>query len=412
MSTTADDIYVLIAEGEGPTVEFKREIPRQADDLTTELVALANTQGGALILGVDDDGQLVGLTDDPQRVEERVMGLCRACDPPLAVTTEVVELEGHSLLIVHILEGSDKPYRARGRCYVRVGSTTQRASREEERRLFQESGQVLYERTPLEEADYEDLDEGKLRRYFEKRAPGAAVNAGRTLRELVEQADLPFLVRWGDRLVPTVAALLLFGRRPTYYLPQVIVSAARFLGLEVDVTAIDRGSFRGTVDELVEQGVAFVARNMRTASILSEPDFPRRTDIPEYPLKAVREAITNAVMHRDYSLAGQTVTLAMFDDRLEVFSPGGLVRGMTLEDLGTGKHLARNPTLAEAMRQLEWAERFGTGIRLIRREMKELGSAAPIFTAKPDSFTVTLYAKELDIWRNEGRRRYEWRSTE
>jgi len=329
MSTTADDIRALVAQGEGPTVEFKQEIPRQADDLTTEL-----------------------------------------------------------------------------------SSTTQRASREEERRLFQESGQVLYERTPLEEADYEDLDEGKLRRYFEKRAPGAAVNAGRTLRELVEQADLPFLVHRGGRLAPTVVALLLFGSRPTYYLPQVIVSAARFLGLEVDVMAIDRSSFRGTVDELIEQGVAFVARNMRTASILNETDFPRRTDIPEYPLRAVREAITNAVMHRDYSLAGQTVTLAMFDDRLEVFSPGGLVRGMRLEDLGTGKHLARNPTLAEAMRQLEWAERFGTGIRLIRRAMKELGSAEPLFAAGPDSFTVTLYARELDLWRNEGRRRYEWRPTE
>ena len=268
---------------------------------------------------------------------------------------------------------------------------------------------VLYERTPLEEADYEDLDEGKLRRYFERRAPGAVVNTGRTLREMVEQTDLPLLARHGDRLVPTVAAMLLFGRRPTYYLPQAIVSAARFPGLDIDITAIDRGSFRGTVDDLVEQGVVFVARNMRTASILSEAEFPQRTDIPEYPLKAVREAITNAVMHRDCSIAGQTVTLAMFDNRLEVFSPGGLVRGMTLEDLGTGKHLARNPTLAEAMRQMGWVERFGTGIRLIRREMDELGSAEPLFTVNADSFTVTLYAKELDIWRNEGRRRYEWR---
>ncbi|MEA3397092.1 MAG: ATP-binding protein [Chloroflexota bacterium] len=412
MSTTADDIRALVAQGEGPTVEFKREIPRQADDLTTELVAFANTRGGTVILGVDDDAQLVGLTGDPQRVEERVMGLCRVCDPPLAVTIEVVELKGYLLLIIRVPEGSDKPYRARGRCYVRAGSTTQRASREEERRLFQESAQVLYERTPLEEADYEDLDEGKLRRYFEKRAPGATVNAGRTLRELVEQADLPFLVRRGDRLVPTVAALLLFGSRPTYHLPQVIVSAARFPGLEVDVMAIDRASFRGTVDELIEQGVAFVVRNMRTASILSEPDFPRRTDIPEYPLRAVREVITNAMMHRDYSLAGQTVTLAMFDDRLEVFSPGGLVRGMRLEDLGTGKHLARNPTLAEAMRQLEWAERFGTGIRLIRREMEALGSAKPLFATGADSFTVTLYARKLDLWRNEGRRRYKWRPTD
>jgi ATP-dependent DNA helicase RecG len=266
---------------------------------------------------------------------------------------------------------------------------------------------VLFEYTPLEQADYVDLDEGKLRRYFEQRAPGAALNLGCSLRELVEQADLPFLVRRGERLVPSVAAMLLFGRRPSYYLPQALVSTARFLGLEIDVTAIDRGSFRGTVDELIEQSLAFVARNMRTASILNEEDFPRRRDIPEYPLRAVREAVTNAVMHRDYSATGQTVTLAMFDDRLEVYSPGGLARGMRLEDLGTGKHLARNPTLAETMRQLGWVERFGTGIRLIRREMQELGAAEPLFSVENGGFTATLYAKELEIWRSEGRRRYE-----
>ena len=411
MLTTAT-IRTLITQGEGQTVEFKQEIPRRADDLATELVAFANTQGGTLLLGVDDDGQIIGLADDLQKVEERVMGLCRACDPPLTVTTEVVELESHSLLAIHVPEGASKPYRARGRCYMRVGSTTQRASREEERRLFQESGQVLYERTPLEQADYTDLDERRLQRYLERRAPGAAVNAGRTLQELVEQADLPFLVRQGERWAPTVAAVLVFGRRPSFYLPQAIVSSARFLGLKIDVTAIDRGSFRGTVDEMIEQGVAFVARNMRTASILDETNFPRRADIPEYPLKAVREAITNAVMHRDYNITGQTVTLSMFDDRLEVFSPGGLAHGIRLQDLGTGKHMARNPTLAEAMRQLGWAERFGTGIRLIRREMEELGSAEPLFSVEGDSFTTILYAKELGIWLNEGRRRYEWKPTD
>jgi ATP-dependent DNA helicase RecG len=275
--------------------------------------------------------------------------------------------------------------------------------------LLLESGQSLYERTPLAEADYEDLDEKKLRHYFERRAPDALTNAGRTLKDLVEQADLPFLLRREGRLAPTVLAMLLFGRRPTYHLPQAILSAARFPSLEMDVRAIDRGGFRGTVDELIDQGVAFVARNMRTASILSEEEFPRRTDIPEYPLRAVREAVTNAVMHRDYSALGQTVSLAMFDDRIEITNPGGLASGMRVEELGTGKHVARNPALAEAMRQLGWVERFGTGIRLVRREMAALGSAPPRFSVAPDQFMITLYAKELDIWREEGRRRYELR---
>lgn len=176
--------------------------------------------------------------------------------------------------------------------------------------------------------------------------------------------------------------------------------------MDLDVTAIDRDTFRGTVDELIEQGTAFVRRNMRTASILEDEKLPRRTDIPEYPLRAVREAITNACIHRDYSRWSQDVVIRMFDDRLEISSPGGLVRGITLQDLGTGKYATRNPTLAEAMREMGWIERFGTGIRMMRREMEALGSAPPIFVVDEHSFTVTLPARELEIWRNEGRRRY------
>ena len=300
--------------------------------------------------------------------------------------------------------------RARDICYVRVGSTTQHATREEERWMFQESGDVLFERTPLWEADYEDLDAIKIRRYFEKRSPEAFVNAGRPLRELVEQADLPLVVRRGEQLAPTVAATLLFGRRPQYFLPQAFVSAARFPGLDLDVTAIDRDTFRGTVDELIKQGTAFVRRNMRTASILEDEKLPQRTDIPEYPLRAVREAIANACIHRDYSRWSQEVAIRMFDDRLEILSPGGLVRGMTIQDLGTGKYAARNPALAEAMREMGLVERFGTGIRMMRREMEALGSAPPIFVVDENSFTVILPARELELWRNEGRRRYEVRN--
>jgi ATP-dependent DNA helicase RecG len=410
---TIDEVRELIARGEGPTIEFKREWPRRGDvtaEIGSELVAFANTQGGYLLIGVDDNGLVVGVTGDWQKLEERLMGICRVCSPPVALTVEEVAVEGKSVLVAHVPEGKDKPYRVRDICYVRVGSTVQHATREEERWMFQESGEVLFERTPLWEADYEDLDVVKIRRYLEKRSPEAVVNAERPLHELVGQADLPLVVRRGDKLAPTVAAMLLFARRPQYFLPQAFVSAARFPGLDLDVTAIDRDTFRGTVDELIEQGTAFVRRNMRTASILEDAKLPRRTDIPEYPLRAVREAITNACVHRDYSRWSQEVAIRMFDDRLEIFSPGGLVRGMIVQDLGTGKYAARNPTVAEAMREMGLIERFGTGIRMMRREMEALGSAPPIFVVDENSFTVTLPARELELWRNEGQRRYEVRN--
>jgi ATP-dependent DNA helicase RecG len=410
---TIDEVYELIARGEGPTIEFKRGWPQRGDvtaEIGSELAAFANTQGGYLLMGVDDNGLVVGVTDDCRKLEERLMGISRICSPPIALTVEEVAVEDKSILVAHVPEGKDKPHRVRDICYVRVGSTVQHATREEERWMFQESGEVLFERTPLWEAGYEDLDATRIRRYFGQRSPEAIVNTERPLHELVEQADLPLVVRRGDQLVPTVAAMLLFGRRPQYFLPQAFVSAARFPGLDLNVTAIDRATFRGTVDELIEQSTAFVRRNMRTASILEDAKLPRRTDIPEYPLRAVREAVTNACVHRDYSRWSQEVAIRMFDDRLEVSSPGSLVRGMTVQDLGTGKYAARNPTLAEAMREIGLIERFGTGIRMMRREMEALGSALPIFVVDEDSFTVTLPVRELELWRNEGRRRYEMRN--
>lgn len=411
---TIDELRELIARGEGPTIEFKREWPQRGDvtaEIGSELIAFANTQGGHLSIGVNDNGVVVGVTGDWRKLEERLMDICRVCSPPIALIVEEVAIEGKSILVAHVPEGKDKPYRVRDICYVRVGPTTQHATREEERWMFQESGELLFERTPLWEAAYEDLDTAKIRRYFEQRSPEAIVNTGRPLYELVEQADVPLMVRRGHKLAPTVAAMLLFGRQPQYFLPQAFVSAARFPGLELDVTAIDRDTFRGTVDELIEQGTAFVRRNMRTASILEDEKLPRRKDIPEYPLRAVREAITNACVHRDYSHWSQDVSIRMFDDRLEIFSPGGLVRGITIRDLGTGKYAARNPALAEAMREMGLIERFGTGIRMMRREMEALGSALPIFVVDENSFTVTLPAKELELWRNEGQRRYEVHST-
>jgi hypothetical protein len=272
--------------------------------------------------------------------------------------------------------------------------------------MFQESGEVLFERMPLWEADYEDLDAANIRRYFEQRSPEAIVNAERPLHELIEQADLPLVVRrainWLLRW--RLCYFSVAGHSTSCPRPSSLPPA--FQGW-TSTLLIDRDTFRGTVDELIEQSTAFVRRNMRTASILEDEKLPRRTDIPEYPLRAVREAITNACVHRDYSRWSQEVAVRMFDDRLEVSSPGSLVRGMTIEDLGTGKYAARNPTLAEAMREMGLIERFGTGIRMMRREMETLGSAPPIFVVDENSFTVALPAKELELWRNEGRRRYE-----
>jgi len=192
---------------------------------------------------------------------------------------------------------------------------------------------------------------------------------------------------------PTVAGLLLFGRAPHHLLPQVQVKAARFRGTDVAGLIVDRAEIGGAVGPLIEAVTQFVTRNMRVGGAI---EGIYRRDVPEYPIQAVREAVTNAVAHRDYSLSGQKVQVRLFDDRLEIESPGGLAGPVTLDTLELRRY-SRNPRLAQAMYLLRLVEEMGTGIRRIKRALAELGSGAPIFLNDRTTFLVRLPARALDL---------------
>jgi ATP-dependent DNA helicase RecG len=199
---------------------------------------------------------------------------------------------------------------------------------------------------------------------------------------------------------PTTVALLLFGKQPQKYLPQASIKLARFRGTDVDGIIADRKEVFGTLDKLIEDTARFVTNNMRVQGRI---DGLYRADVPEYPLVAVREAITNAVAHRDYSIMGQKVTVRMFDDRLEVESPGGLAGSVTLETLGQ-KRYSRNPLLARLMYELRLIEEMGTGIRRMRRAMAELGSPAPDFITDTTMFKAMLPARPFINSSNQSER--------
>jgi len=222
------------------------------------------------------------------------------------------------------------------------------------------------------------------------------------LHKLAEQSGAPFRLNRSERLLelgltkdengtlhPITAALLIFGKNVELYLPQANMKLARFKGQDVTGIIIDRVEVSGTLDKIIEEASRFVLRNMKVTSPIQGL---YREDIPEYPPVAVREAITNAVAHRDYSISGQKISIRMFDDRLEVESPGGLAGPVTLENLGK-KRYSRNPLLARIMYELRLVEEMGTGILRMRRELAELGSAPPTFSSDADSFTAYLPAR-------------------
>jgi len=385
-----EDLQTPIAQGEGEQVEFKRG---WSADVGEKLASLANTEGGVMLIGIAADDTVVGLSEAKlTEVEEKVANACNSVQPPLTPQFERVLYQGKGILSVCVAKSSDVHY-ARGGCWVRVGSTTRPATPDEVTRLLQDKGKLPTDSLPVRQASYTDLQEDKIKRYIEERLRTTTPRLanGRGTQETA--ISLGLAKREGERVYPTVAGLLFFGVYPQQFIIQSTVRAIRFRGTDVNSRMIlDRAGLTGTLDEIIDASVQFVARNMKVARLIEATG----RDIPEYPIAAVREAIANACIHRDYTIVGREVLIGMFDDRLEVESPGGLAGHVTLENLDRTR-FARNPQLAVIAFELGKAERAGTGIPRIKHEMATLGSRPPLFHASRDTFVVVLPSRHLDL---------------
>jgi len=390
---TPTELLQIIANGEGPTVEFKREF---ITDIDKELVAFANTNGGMVLIGVSDDATIVGVSEDFRRLEERIIGLCRAnCRPPLIPEIKAVKIDEESIVLVKI-EESDQITTARDVCYIRAGSTTRRASPEELQRLALKSAPTAFERTPVEYLTLDDLDLARLADYFRERSPRAVqVNGIRLERLALGQG---FAVAQGDELIPTVAGVLLFGLEPQMGHPEWGIGAVKFSGIEISDPIVDRVDIEGTIDQMLQEAEAFVKRNMRTAAVFDDDNPIRRLDIPEYPISALREAVVNALAHQDYSQPAR-VNLRIYDDRLEVTNPGPLPARLNLHELINqgGISFPRNPIIAGVMREWGLMEQVGRGLVHIRNEMKKLGSEEPNFESTDLEFVVVLPSRHRTL---------------
>ena len=382
-----NELRALIVDGEGPSLEFKREFTTQ---MVRDMVAFANSSGGLLIVGVDDDASLAGVDEEPLRVEERIQSLCRAnCKPALSVAVRFAKLDDAQLVLVDVPEASGI-VTANDVCYVRAGSTTRRALPEELQSLALKAAPTAFEQTPVAGLTFDDLDVEKMADHFEQRAPGAVEANGIRLERLA--ANQHFVVRANGDLVPTAAGALLFSQRPQAGQPHWGMAAIKVSGDRLSDPIADRQDIEGTLPEMARQAEAFVRRNMRVAAEIDDAEgHVKRREIPEYPLAAVREVIVNSLAHRDYSVATRTA-LRIFDDRLEVANPGGLATSLDLDELlkEGGRSFARNPVIVGVMREWREMEDVGRGLLMIQREMRDLGSPPPEFDVTQSTFAVRL----------------------
>jgi ATP-dependent DNA helicase RecG len=448
------ELLEIISNGENSGVEFKRDTEdRRA--LAKELVAFANLQGGRVFLGVEKDRTVHGLTrydlrketeDDGvrtyDRLEEWVMQACRDkirpevipyfevlrdVEPGLDVA--VVEVQ-RGWTVHHVWHDQHRTY------YIRVGTLSREASPEELERLFQQRGDFRVEVRPVSGSSIEDLDDRRLRDYFERvrseRVPSkqppvdwrerteaeskhedesrwkeiVALKERQWIEERKAEWELLLVntefLDSAERHPATAAGLLLFGKNPKRFLPQAGIDAAAYPGSEKDYAARERLSLRGPMVALraldgsileaglVEQAVEFVKRNTAVTASLSNG--ARREDQREYPEEAIREAVVNALVHRDYLLSATDIELSVYSDRIEIISPGRLPNGITPKRMRAGCRAARNQLLKDTMRDYAYLEHMGMGVpRKILRTMREQNGTEPDLVEDGETFTVRLW---------------------
>ena len=401
---TNSELAELLRRGEDSTLEFKRD-DVQNHDLARELVALLNLAGGTVLLGVDDSGAIVGSTRDA--LEEWVAELCRVkIEPPVVpLMSWVRDAEpGRDVLVVQLSAGPDKPYarlhNGRRTYYIRIGSTSREASREELERMFQASGRLRYGLKPLPGADWSAFDPRRLRDYFTRVLQGDAPQGTDRAGWEGLLTNVGLMTESAAQRTATIDGLLLFGSRPQRFLPQSGIRAICHTGANRDYAPradedirgamVSLGGANGELTEtgLVERTLDFVRRNTETTTML---DRGRRIDRREYPEAVIRELVVNALVHRDYSIAGADILLEIFSDRLEVTSPGKLPNTVTPEGMRRGLRYARNQTLVNVMRDYAYMEARGMGIRnTIIPGMRAHNGTEPELIAEEHRFIVRL----------------------
>ncbi|MBD8036654.1 putative DNA binding domain-containing protein [Solibacillus sp. A46] len=353
---------------ESPTLQFKREL---TDAIKREIIAFANTQGGELYIGVDDDGSIIGLENADKVLESVSSMLHDSIQPDILVHAflEIVNLEGKNVVKISVARGTRRPYHLKAKgmkpsgVFIRYGTSVTNASEENIRQMIIESDGTNFETM---RSLQQELTFTEAKRIFDEQNLKFGPEKMRTLGLITEDG---YYTNLG----------LLFSDQCEH-----TIKCARYLGND-KIEFQDRKEFSGSILKQVEAVYEYLSINNAKHAHF---EGLKRIETETYPSYALREALINAFTHRDYSFSG-SILIHLFQDRLELVSVGGLVKGLTLEDIELGISQSRNPKLANVLYRLKWIESYGTGLQRMRESYK--GSVMePYWTVGPNAFVVTL----------------------
>ena len=370
------EVLLRIQAGEDAHTEFKRGA-RDFRPLAKALCAFANGDGGPLVIGVDDSGLVSGVDDNPEHVQERIASfLHTGCGRPLTAESGRHLTDGGWVHWIHIPRHHRRyePFSYDGRFWIRRGRATVAPSPSELQELFNAFGLVLTEQQIISSATANEIDMDAFRAFM--RAQGQSPDDG---PQPAPDDDLRSASVCADQdgvLKPTLYGLMVFGRGPQAYphTANLYVQCVRYAGLDRASDTITAGDARGRLEDQVNRAMGWFQ------SLGHGERYPgiRREELPLMPAKVLREAVVNAVIHRDYAQTGSSVLLEVFSDRIEITSPGTLPNHMTVaQATGGGIPRSRNEMMANAMVVRRMMERRGRGWLLMRRGMRDFNGTEP-----------------------------------
>ena len=379
----AIELIDIINAGENSKVEFKQSEIHQ-DSLLHEIVAFANTEGGMIIFGVQDkSSEIIGLSKQQiNNLDNYISNISNDLIKPfLPIMTDTILINDKLLLIVTIPKGINKPYNAKGSIYIRQGSTKRLLTDTDEiLRLYQSSGKLYADEMVVENTSTNDIDLNKIKIYL------SALK--QDISNINEQLLINLVVVKNTKL--TLGGLLFFGKNPQQYKPNFLIKAVSFFGNSIGGKDYRESlDLTGTIPELFDAGMRFFQNNLKHTQ--QGQNF-NSIGILEISQIAIEEILQNALVHRDY-LRNSPIRLLVFDNRIEIISPGKLPNGLTVENIKLGNAVARNNLLVSYCSKAMSYRGFGSGIT---RAIESQPNIEFVNDVDGEQFIVKIPRPELD----------------
>jgi ATP-dependent DNA helicase RecG len=365
-----DKLNFMLKEGESFNLEFKEK----DKDLGKEICAFANANGGRIILGISDRKEIKGIKIT-NRLKSQITDIARNFDPKLEVTFEEID----DVLLINVPEGSNKPYSVSGKFYLRIGPNSQQLSRDEIRDFFFKEGLILWD-----EKENQNFD---LEKNFSKEAFKNFIQKANLSNVLSKKEILQNLSLLKNNHLKN-AGVLLFAKDITKFFLKGIITCVLYEGTD-KVNILDKKDFTKDLYSNYLDAFNYLKSKLNTQIIITSGPHEKKLELPE---RALREALVNAIGHRDYNVNGGKILVEISLDRVEITNPGGLVKGLKKEEFGK-KSLSRNNLLFGLLQRINLVENIGSGIRRMRDEMKAYGYKGPDFEISDDWFVIIFRRK-------------------